>query len=60
MSSLQLNAKFNFILWKQNFVGGRVKRSITTLNNDCRGKAAKIVFGIDSGKSCNHLKMCET
>ncbi|XP_063402449.1 uncharacterized protein LOC134686697 [Mytilus trossulus] len=40
--------------------GGRVKRQFTTLNNDCKQQQAKTIFGIDSGRSCNHLKMCET
>ncbi|CAC5424300.1 unnamed protein product [Mytilus coruscus] len=40
--------------------GGRVKRAMGTLNNDCKGQEAKIVFGISSGKDCNHLKMCLT
>ncbi|XP_052090101.1 uncharacterized protein LOC127726690 [Mytilus californianus] len=40
--------------------GGRVKRQMNTLNNECKGKKPKTIFGIDSGRSCNHLKMCQT
>ncbi|XP_052090102.1 uncharacterized protein LOC127726691 [Mytilus californianus] len=40
--------------------GGRVKRQIMALRNPCDGRQLKLVFGIDSGRSCNHLKICQS
>ncbi|CAC5424297.1 unnamed protein product [Mytilus coruscus] len=40
--------------------GGRVKRQVLALRNPCDGQEPKVVFGIDSGRSCNHLKICQS
>lgn len=37
----------------------RVKRQMQTLNNDCNGEGFKTVYGVDSGASCNYLKICQ-
>ncbi|XP_063420750.1 uncharacterized protein LOC134705967 [Mytilus trossulus] len=38
--------------------GTRVKRSLGTLSSDCKGQAPKRKYGVDSGASCNYLKIC--
>ncbi|CAC5386124.1 unnamed protein product [Mytilus coruscus] len=40
--------------------GGRVKRAVMMINDSCYGRQPKIVFGIESGKSCNHLEICRS
>ncbi|XP_052093877.1 uncharacterized protein LOC127729942 isoform X2 [Mytilus californianus] len=38
----------------------RMKRSgYQTLSNDCLGETFKTVYGIDSGRSCNYMRICE-
>ncbi|CAG2239356.1 unnamed protein product [Mytilus edulis] len=39
--------------------GRRFKRQFQSLNNGCDGQDPKRVFGVDSGRSCNYLKICE-
>ncbi|XP_052090097.1 uncharacterized protein LOC127726689 isoform X1 [Mytilus californianus] len=41
-------------------LGSRTKRKINWLSNGCRGQGIKTVYGIDSGRTCNHLKLCES
>ncbi|VDI75371.1 Hypothetical predicted protein [Mytilus galloprovincialis] len=41
--------------------GGRVERAVIVITDySCNGLAPKIVFGIDTGRSCNHLKICQS
>ncbi|XP_052092375.1 uncharacterized protein LOC127728803 [Mytilus californianus] len=38
--------------------GRRFKRTITPLSSCDNGEAPKIVYGMDTGRSCNYLKIC--
>ncbi|XP_071135828.1 uncharacterized protein [Mytilus edulis] len=43
-----------------NITGSRVKRALTTfIGLECHGQPSKLVFGIDTGRSDNHLKICQ-
>lgn len=37
----------------------RNKRAFNPLNNDCGGQQPVTRYGVDSGRSCNYLKICE-
>lgn len=38
----------------------RTKRQITVLNPlNCQGETPKMVFGMDTGRSCNYIRLCQ-
>lgn len=55
------NMRKNCIRLLHNYSGGRVERAVTVIRDiPCNGQGLKIVFGIDTGRSCNHLKICQS
>ncbi|XP_071135826.1 uncharacterized protein [Mytilus edulis] len=38
--------------------GSRVKRKLRSQSMDCQGAKTKMIFGVDDGKSCTRIKLC--